>query len=183
MSESAVREVRFEVLGTPAPKGSSRAILIAGLARNVPSGSDVNRKRLRSWDVNVREAALAAVGGPPPFIGVALDVFLRFALRRPAGHYGKRGLRPSAALYPTTKPDCDKIARATLDSLTGIVFDDDSRIVRLLVYKLYASPVWPEGATISVTALEQPDDRRDMQAAPAPDRLGAAEPHPSAPGR
>jgi hypothetical protein len=42
-----------------------------------------------------------------------------------------------------------KIARSTLDSATGIVFGDDSRIVALSVAKVYAAP-GGEGATITV---------------------------------
>jgi Holliday junction resolvase RusA-like endonuclease len=61
----------------------------------------------------------------------------------------KRGLKPSAPLTPATKPDIDKLTRSTLDSLIGAVFDDDSRIVRLVVDKQYAVP-GAEGARIRV---------------------------------
>lgn len=147
--------VTIEVLGTPAPKGSGRAILIAGRARHVPSGSDVNAKKLRSWDTAVREAAALSVGHvtSPPFIGVPLRLRIVFRLIRPAGHWGKRGLRPKAPSFPTTKPDLSKLVRSTEDTLTGIVFDDDSRIVSAVLEKVYAEP-GREGATIVVELCE-----------------------------
>ena len=153
------RLVHLEVLGTPAPKGSSRAMIRGGHAVNVPSGSEVNRRNLKGWDAAVREAAASFVGdvAAPPFVKVALHVQLTFRLTRPGGHWGegKRAgqLKASAPLYPAGKPDADKLTRATLDSMTGIVFDDDSRIVRLVVEKLYARP-GEEGATITVEEME-----------------------------
>ena len=147
--------IQFEVLGHPAPKGSGRAMLIGGKARHVPSGSSVNQKALRSWDVNVREAAVAALGWceSPMFVGRALECEILFRLARPAGHWGKKGLRPSAPSYPIGKPDAGKLARSTEDSLKGIVFDDDSRIVDLIARKRYAMP-GTEGATITIRERE-----------------------------
>lgn len=149
------RSCRIVVLGRPAPKGSSRAILINGRARNVPSGSNQNRDAQRSWDANVRAAARQAVGerADPVFVGTPLAVAITFRLTRPAGHWGKTGLRPSAPPYPATKPDLDKLTRQTIDSLIGTVLDDDSRIVRLRVEKHYARP-GDEGATIVVAAAD-----------------------------
>lgn len=148
--------IEFQVRGRSAPKGSGRAILNrkTGRAQYVPSGSGANQKALRSWDAAVREAAAAAVAGAlaPPFVGVPLAVQIVFRLGRPAGHWGKQGLKPSAPAYPITKPDADKLARSTLDALTGILFDDDSRIVRQVVEKAYAA-VGDEGATIIVEGV------------------------------
>lgn len=148
-------KIVLEVLGSPAPKGSARAMMIAGHARLVPSGSNVNRNRLRSWDTAVREAAREAVGSctSPPFVGVPLRITIVFRLARPSGHWGKGGLRPSAPPYPITKPDVSKLVRATEDSLIGVVFDDDSRVVSLFVEKNYSTP-GNEGATIVVEAAE-----------------------------
>lgn len=146
----------IEVLGCPAPKGSGRAILIGGKARHVASGSDVNARRLSSWDTAVREAAALAIGSAtsPPFVGVPLRLRIVFRLSRPASHWSKRGgLRPTAPPYPCKKPDLSKLVRSTEDTLTGIVFDDDSRIVIAQLMKVYADP-GREGATITVQPFE-----------------------------
>lgn len=152
--------IRIDVLGSPAPKGNARAFVNKKTGRAVLAsfGSGVTEKRLRSWDAAVREAARDQVDAPvvPVFVGCPLQVALSFRLARPRGHWTKKGgLSKAAPLVPTTKPDSDKLARSTLDPLHGIVFDDDSRIVELLVRKTYATP-GREGVTILI-AQWRPD--------------------------
>lgn len=157
--------IRIDVLGTPAPKGSGRAMLLGGKARFIASGSSANQKALQSWDVAVRVAANDVLAerrsdedhhAAPLYVETPLAVVLVFRMRRPGGHYAKSGsLKPSAPRAPLTKPDADKLTRATLDSLHGIVFDDDSRIVELLVRKEYARG-GNEGATILVDEWRPP---------------------------
>ena len=145
----------LEVLGSPAPKGSSRAFYKAGMKRAVIVKD--NDELQRGWDASVRfEAQQVArfnatdYSHAPMFVDKPLAVVIEFRLTRPAGHWAKRGgLKPSAPSAPATKPDADKLARSTLDALTGAIFDDDSRIVELVVRKRYASP-GNEGARITV---------------------------------
>lgn len=152
--------ITIEVLGTPAPKGSSRPMLNrkTGKAFTFAGGSKAAEVKLGTWDGAVRAAAAAVVGkvSAPPFVGVPLYVAITFRIARPGGHWGtgKRAgqLKPSAPSRPAGKPDIDKLARSTLDSLTGIVFDDDSRIVGLDLIKVYAAP-GAEGARIELGEL------------------------------
>lgn len=149
--QTAARMIAFVVLGTPAPKGSSRAFYKAGMKRAVIVRD--NDQRQKSWDAAVRQAALEAMPVPEVigFVGTALDVAITFHVKRPAGHYKPNGqLKPSAPARPATKPDIDKLARTTLDAMTGSVFDDDSRIADLYLSKRWAAP-GREGATITVT--------------------------------
>jgi Holliday junction resolvase RusA-like endonuclease len=122
-----------------------------------PSGSPQNKAALRSWDQAVRFEANQAVRGSsaPLFVDVALRISFTFRIARPAGHWGAKGLKPSAPRWPKTKPDWDKLARATCDSLKGTVYDDDSRIVASETMKVYADP-GQEGATIVVSRMEWP---------------------------
>jgi Holliday junction resolvase RusA-like endonuclease len=150
--------IAFDVLGTPAPKGSSRAMMRGGHAVNVPSGSDANRNKQKAWDTSVREAAnrvLHSSWEELPFRGVPLRVTLIFRVRRPIGHYNAKtgALKPSAPKWPITKPDKDKMFRATADSLTGILIDDDSRIVETHERKQYAEP-GNEGARIVIEVMQ-----------------------------
>lgn len=145
-------EVLIDVLGTPAPKGSNRAMVRGGRAVFVPGGSAVNQNALKSWADSVRWSVQTFVSGQasPVFTHVPLAVAIVFRIKRPGGHWAKRGgLKPSAPQAPAVKPDVDKLARSTLDALSGVVFDDDSRIVRLTVSKEYAQP-GSEGAQIRV---------------------------------
>ena len=149
--------IEIEVLGTPAPKGSNRAMVRGGRAVFVPGGSKVNQVALKSWDASVRSEALAKLGpllSGPVYVDVPIAIVIVFYLARPSGHWGKHGLKPSAPLFPSKKPDCDKLARSTIDSLSGLAFDDDARIVELVVRKRYAEP-GREGATIQVWEYKQ----------------------------
>lgn len=150
--------ISINVLGTPAPKGSSRAFYKAGMKRAVIVKD--NSERQKSWDRNVRESALEQLGPclEPKFVSKPLLVEIRFLLTRPSGHWGKGRnagkLSPSAPIAPATKPDIDKLARSTLDALIGLAFDDDSRIVSLALSKMYAAP-GHEGAVIIVREYER----------------------------
>ena len=150
-------EIRLEIRGTPAPKGSVTAFAIPGKNGGRPRAVITHgaAKKVQSWSAAVREVAATAVGAvdAPPFVAVPISVVISFRLLRPAGHYRNAGtLKPSAPSLSSTKPDIDKLARATLDALTGVVFDDDSRVAVLTVYKLYAAP-GGEGASIHVARL------------------------------
>lgn len=150
--------ITIEVLGVPAPKGSGRAIMQGGFARHVASGSDKNREQLKHWDSALRQAAKEAVGDvtAPPFIAKPLKLTIVFRLTRPAGHYSKATgkLLPSAPAFPITKPDSSKLLRSTEDTLTGIVFDDDSRIVSSHIHKIFALP-GSAGATIWIDEMKK----------------------------
>jgi Holliday junction resolvase RusA-like endonuclease len=160
--------IRIDVLGMPAPKGNARAFVNKKTGRAVLAsfGSGDREKRLRSWDSSVRIAARDVVAEikqrmgaddgvahGPAFIGVPLAVVIVFRMARPTGHWHKKtgALLEKAPAVPATKPDVDKLARSTLDPLHDIVFDDDSRVVELMVRKEYAKPGY-EGATIMVDA-------------------------------
>jgi Holliday junction resolvase RusA-like endonuclease len=59
------------------------------------------------------------------------------------------------ALYPITRPDGLKYARAVEDSLTGIIYLDDSQNVDLHIKKRYAYTT--EGPRVKVTVRELPN--------------------------
>ena len=148
--------IRFDVPGMPVPKGSNRAMVIRGRAFMVPGGDSGTQARGKTWDQNVRAAAKAAALAAgydlttPAFVETPLCVIVNFRLKRPAGHWNKAGLKEGAPTVPSTKPDIDKLARQILDAMTGIVYDDDSRISELWLKKLYADP-GDEGADITVS--------------------------------
>jgi Holliday junction resolvase RusA-like endonuclease len=155
--------VSFEVAGTPAPKGSARAVLTRGpnpQAVLASGSSDVGKQRLKSWEQAVRERANVYVTGRPDggatgpiFVDVPLFVQVVFRLMRPASHWrAGGGLTRSAPPYPSKKPDLDKLVRGTMDAMKGSIYDDDARIVAKIPVKLYAAP-GREGATITVMPM------------------------------
>lgn len=139
--------ISFWVAGLPVPQGSSRAFVIAGRAHIT---SDTGH-RLKDWRQAIaseaRQAAQELISGP-----VRVDV--EFYLPRPVS-------RPKKDLWPDRKPDVDKLARACLDALTGVVFKDDSQVVKLDASKAYAVGDQQPGARVTVSA--QPTIR-DLEA-------------------
>lgn len=149
--------ISFRVDGTPAPKGSKKFLLRRGNGQ--PIIIDGNSKAVKSWSADVAGAARTAMAQMPMFSGRALQVVIVFRLVRPAGHFGKAGLKRSAPAFPQVKPDLDKLLRATMDPLEGVVYDGDSRIVAFDARKVYAGPGEVAGADITVEVVGQPVER------------------------
>lgn len=125
--------VAFFVAGEPAPQGSKSAF------RNPRSERIQMRessKRTAPWRSDVKAVAERIMDGRDLILGpVGLE--LRFVFRRPAGHFGVRGLLPSAPAHKVSAPDTSKLVRAVEDALTGIVWGDDRQVVRLSAEKIY----------------------------------------------
>ena len=126
----------FEVLGVSQPQGSSRAFVNNG--RAVITSSNPN---LRDWRNLVAREAREAMKGDAPF---DCSMRLRIAFWLPRPKSVKRA-------EPTVKPDLDKLVRAVLDGLTGIVYRDDAQVVAVEAEKRYVEPSVPHPcATITV---------------------------------
>lgn len=136
----------FVVYGLAAAQGSKRHL---GNGILVESS-----KAVRPWRQDVKHAALAILPAlwdrSQP---VSLSVVFRF--KRPAAHFGKKGIKPSAPQHNTSARcgDIDKLLRSTLDALTGVAYDDDRQVVSVNVTKRYTCGDEPQGALITVTAL------------------------------
>lgn len=53
-------------------------------------------------------------------------------------------------IRPTSKPDCDNIAKNILDAMTGVVYPDDKQVVSLLVQKQFAERSFVEITVIGM---------------------------------
>ena len=127
------------VPGIAAPQGSKRHV---GGGRMVESSKAVGPWRERVA-LAVHEYGWPVLTGP-------VRVHLRFVMPRPASAPKRR--TPAAI----KRPDVDKLGRAVLDALTGIAFDDDSRVVDLHALKVIAEIGQTPGVYISVTDLSSP---------------------------
>jgi Holliday junction resolvase RusA-like endonuclease len=147
--------LHINVFGTPRPQGSKRPV------RNKHTGRIhiiESSQRLPDWRADIRDAALRLLDPPDNFARLweaPLVVGIQFRLARPKGHYlpantrrAAPELRPEAPKYPAGKPDTDKLIRAVLDALTGLVWRDDSQVVHIEAWKLYHPH---EGADITVS--------------------------------
>ncbi len=140
MDRPRVTGVSFRVLGTPAPKGSYRIVGTGKRSRVIP-----DNEATKPWETAVGWHAKIAMRAHAPFANRALAARLTFYLPRP----------PSVTdAWPQTKPDIDKLTRATFDAMEGIVFDNDSRVVELEVSKHYARVDEPPGCFVAVDAME-----------------------------
>jgi crossover junction endodeoxyribonuclease RusA len=137
--------VVFRVSGTPVPQGSLRAHMAGG----TPVLHYSNREPLAVWRDQVRAACLLELGLSEPTAGpFAISIGFRF--RRPAGHYSAatgRVLPRYADARPDRRPDLDKLVRAVLDALTGVVWRDDGQVVHICARKVYETE---PGAVIEV---------------------------------
>lgn len=129
------QSIRFTVLGTPKPQGSKRAYVQGGHARLVESAG----QPLKDWRTDVQQAAIKAHHGEP--LEGPLAVQLIFNLVRPKSH---PKTRPT---WPTARPDIDKLARAVLDALTHVCYQDDSQITHLTLAKVWGDP---PGVTVTI---------------------------------
>jgi Holliday junction resolvase RusA-like endonuclease len=144
-----VSTISFTVYRKAEPQGSKRAFVVPGKngkkARAVVV--DNNKVVMRSYRTDVRnEATIAmqAAGMSQPMAGkqVPVEVTMTFTFLRP----------PSAKkrLYPSVAPDIDKLVRSSVDAIIGVLFQDDSQVVKLTASKHYGSP---ERVEITVSIL------------------------------
>ena len=129
-------QVCFQVFGLPQPQGSARGFVVG--RRAIITTDD---PKLRSWRRDAVLATKEVLAGRSPWPG-PVEVVARFTWPRPAGHFGKRGLRASAPLQKITAPDVDRCARGLLDALmVAGVIRDDAQVVRLNVSKGFGEPL------------------------------------------
>ena len=137
------QRVMFRVVGEPATQGSHNA----GRRGQV---YDKNKK-LAPWRAAVRAAALPLFGSYAArtdpgmmWLNGPLHVSVSFVLLRPPSHF-RRGSRShllasDAPEWPATRPDLDKMLRATLDALKmGMAYRDDGQVVAVQADKRYAA--------------------------------------------
>lgn len=117
--------VTFTVLGPPATKGSTVSFIgKRGLVTKTDSTGLATWTQAVGWAARAAKMPLAAKGVP-----VAVSATFQFP-------------RPSSAkarLFPTVRPDADKVGRALLDALTGVAYADDSQVVELTISKRYGA--------------------------------------------
>lgn len=111
-----------------------------------------DNKRTMPWRTAVAAVA-ASKGWGSELLNNAVLVQLVFVFQRPATHYAKNGtLKVSAPAWPETLYDVDKLSRAVLDGLTGVVLRNDARVCGMPVMKVWGSP---EGCIVRVLDLDE----------------------------
>ena len=126
-------QVMFTVEGTPIGKGRPK------FARRGNFVSTYTPTKTRDYETLIAEAARLAMSTAEPLkTPVAAYIYITVPIPQ---SYSKK--RSKACLdgseRPCKKPDIDNIVKAFLDSMNGIVYDDDTQVVSLHSTKRYGS--------------------------------------------
>jgi len=141
-------QIQFHVFGSPVPQGSTRVVPLKAKGGGYQMRPDGRPKllpihqhdrRLKSWRQDVANAARAVYDGP--LLDGPVKLSILFILPRPQGHFGSGRnagkLKDSAPIYPTRRPDLVKLTRGIEDALTGVLWRDDSQIVKQELEKTF----------------------------------------------
>jgi Holliday junction resolvase RusA-like endonuclease len=160
----------FIVFGKPVPQGSKQAQAIYGKGGKpvIKNGRVITVVRndnddLQNWRNQVADKALdvyrnATHTSPdnikdPELIAGPISLTIVFVRPRLKGHFGTGRnagkLKASAPEHPISKPDTVKLARAVEDAMTGVIWVDDSQVVRHALTKR-----WGERFETHVTITE-----------------------------
>lgn len=107
--------------GKPMFRRTPAGKLVPVLGVRLAEGSEKTREQFEAWREAIALVARVRRPGGEPFCGPVIASY-KFYLPKPKS--------TQFDLAPAGKPDLDKLIRAVSDALTGIVFVDDSRIVR-----------------------------------------------------
>ena len=115
----------FFVKGRPVPQGSMKFIRPGVMIHS-------RSQELALWRADI--ARNAELFGFKP-IASAVKVELDFVMNRP---------KSAKRVFPSVKPDLDKLIRAVLDGLTGVAYEDDSQVILIQSSKTYGDKqgVW-----------------------------------------
>lgn len=122
-----MKECIFTVPGVPIGKGRPR----------VTSHGTYTPQKTRDYEQKVRLCWQAQSGSVLPS-GVPLMAEIRAYFPIPKS-VSKRKREAMDGAFHISRPDCDNIAKAILDSLNGLAYHDDSAVQLGSVWKIYTN--------------------------------------------
>ena len=126
-------QVTFKVEATPVGKGRPK------FARRGNFVSTYTPTKTRDYEYLIRDAAKQAMGSSEPLkTPVAAYIYITVPIPQ---SYSKKRFKAclDGSERPCKKPDIDNIVKAYLDSMNGIVYDDDTQVVSLHSTKVYGT--------------------------------------------
>lgn len=146
----------FTVIGEPKPKGSFRAYTYK---RKPEKGGGIGARATNdnpattSWQNRIAFEATTAQRqqrGVEMVLGGGIEIFVTFFMPRP------KSLAKSYDGPHLVKPDLDKLKRALLDGLKGVLYADDSQVVHVDGWKRYAAVGAESRAEVTVVPIALP---------------------------
>ena len=138
-------QLSFVVFGTPQPQGSAKAFVRGNRAYITSANSKMMPYRHSltqvAADVLAKDSSEAPLFPRP----LAVEVRVRWTLAKPKS-------TPKKIIWPTKKPDADKLLRAVLDSMTGVAYEDDSQVIKVTAEKQYGLP---ERTEVTICEIEE----------------------------
>lgn len=124
--------IEIRIPGAPQGKGRARSM-------RLKSGQTIHYtpEKTRTYEGVIKSLAIDAMGDGLPFGGpLELEIVCTYpvAASWPAW---KRELALAGQLAATVKPDLDNVAKAVKDALNGVVWGDDTQVIRALITKVY----------------------------------------------
>ncbi len=170
--------IEFCVLGKPQPAGSKSAYVPLHPKTKQPfrrAGGgimvqtvDANR-HLKPWQAQIAAAGRRAYHGPLLLGRVFLALDFRFA--RPKDHFGTgrnaARLKPAAPGDHLQAPDVLKLSRGVEDALQGVIYKNDSQIVRE-----FLSKDWGDQGGVWISVWSPGEPAPQAAAARGPDLPG-----------
>jgi Holliday junction resolvase RusA-like endonuclease len=124
--------VSFTVRGVPVPQGSKRALVHRSTGRAVVI--EQAGQRHKDWRQDVKAAACEAMDrAGVGFITLAgpVGVSLCFTMHKP------KSAPKTRRIWPSKRPDLDKLVRNVLDAITGEIIADDAQVIGAIVDETY----------------------------------------------
>lgn len=121
--------VLFSVPGEPGHKGRPRFTRY---------GHAYTDKKTVEFENLVRVAFAQHVPGHQPYEGacrVEIDAYFPIPL---STSKKRKALMMDGLIRPAKRPDCDNIAKAVLDALNSVAYNDDKQIIEMVVRKWYS---------------------------------------------
>jgi Holliday junction resolvase RusA-like endonuclease len=122
----------FVVPGQPVGKGRPRASSRGGFVRMYTDAKTLSYEQL------IAKQATYAMGNLAEMLYTPISMRIVALYNIPVSwSKRKQQLALSGDLIPG-KPDLDNVAKAVLDALNGVVYEDDKQVIRLVIEKSYS---------------------------------------------
>jgi len=134
-------KISFTVIGKPFGQKRPRAVRMGGFVRMYSPQENVTYKEnvVKAYLQAIRETGIENRYEHTTYGKTPLKIDILALFKKPKFTKKQEALNLVENRYPIKKPDADNIAKAILDGLNGVAYDDDASVVTLSVDKRYVS--------------------------------------------